>query len=1006
MNIPFENTEHRDHDEHTVLIIDDEPANLRVMSDYLSSFGLEALVARDGETGIEKAQYAQPDLILLDVLMPGIDGFETCRRLKANEVLRDIPVLFMTALTETQDKVKGFDVGGVDYITKPFQVEEVLARVKTHLVLHTMQKQLEAQNAQLQQEMARRWQAESQREAVLEALRESEELHRLTLASISDAVFLTDDTGVFTFICPNVHIIFGYSVQEVRALGNITRLVGEGLFVPAKLEALGEIENIERDITDKAGDVHSLLVSVKRVSIRGGTRLYACRDITERKRAEEALQEAHDELEQRVVERTAELAQANIKLKEEITERKRAESHREAALEALRGSEQRYHSLFEDMPLALWEENYFQVKAYLENLLASGVTDLRAYFENHPEAAADCAGLVQVLDVNKAAVALVGGRDKEQLLARLPEGFTATSLQAFGEQLVTLAEGGREFESEATYRKLTGEEQVVLLHLSVAPGHESSLGRVLVSMLDVTERRQAEKALQESEERYRTLFEGVPIGLYRTTPAGQILDANPALVHMLGYPDRESLLAADVIDLYVNPQDRQQWQALAKKEGGVHDFEVQLRRHDGRTIWVWDSARAVYDAEGQTLYYEGSQEDVTERKRAEEALRASEQKFRNVVEQSQDGILLTDEQGQVMEWNRRQEQITGLDRAEVLGQPLWDIQFRMVPEERRTPAIYTGFELNSLELLQGGHPSWLDQLLETTIQLPDGRQRIIQSVVFPIKTDKRVMIGSINRDITEQKKAEEALRRRVTQLVLINEIGGRIAAEFELDGVLDAAARLVQESFGYSRVALFTVDHTRKEAVMKARSGSYNPLLPPDYRLKLGRGMVGWVAAHGEKLLANHVAAEPRYINAYPELIPTQSELSVPIRVGEQIVGVLDAQSPELDAFDENDVLVMETVAGQIAVAIEDARLYEAIQRELTERRRAEEALRLERDLAVTLSSTSDLREALNELLEIGLEVEGIDCGGAYLVDALTGALDQVVHSGSLTSGRSHPRPV
>ena len=102
------------------------------MSDYLSSFGLEALVARDGETGSEKTQYAQPDLILLDVLMPGLDGFETCRRLKADETLRDVPVIFVTALTNIEDKVKGFQLGGVDYITKPFQQDEVLARVTTH----------------------------------------------------------------------------------------------------------------------------------------------------------------------------------------------------------------------------------------------------------------------------------------------------------------------------------------------------------------------------------------------------------------------------------------------------------------------------------------------------------------------------------------------------------------------------------------------------------------------------------------------------------------------------------------------------------------------------------------------------------------------------------------------------------------------------------------------------------------------------------------------------------
>jgi signal transduction histidine kinase len=124
-------------------------------------------------------------------------------------------------------------------------------------------------------------------------------------------------------------------------------------------------------------------------------------------------------------------------------------------------------------------------------------------------------------------------------------------------------------------------------------------------------------------------------------------------------------------------------------------------------------------------------------------------------------------------------------------------------------------------------------------------------------------------------------------------------------------------------------------------------LFPLDHRVKLGQGMVGWVGSHGQKLLANDVRAEPHYTNYYPDLIPTQSELAVPIRVGEETVGVLDVQSPHLDAFQENDVIVMETLADQIAVAIENARLYEAVQRELAERKWVEEKLgRYSADLA------------------------------------------------------------
>ena len=129
-----------------------------------------------------------------------------------------------------------------------------------------------------------------------EALKESEELHRVTLANISDAVFITDNKGAFTFICPNVDVIFGYAYQEVQDLMNISKLVGDGLFDPNQLETSGEISNIERRIADKAGKIHDLLVNVKRVSIKGGSILLSCRDISERKQAEEELRFERDNL--------------------------------------------------------------------------------------------------------------------------------------------------------------------------------------------------------------------------------------------------------------------------------------------------------------------------------------------------------------------------------------------------------------------------------------------------------------------------------------------------------------------------------------------------------------------------------------------------------------------------------------------------------------------------------------------------------------------------------------
>jgi two-component system cell cycle sensor histidine kinase/response regulator CckA len=141
---------------------------------------------------------------------------------------------------------------------------------------------------------------------------------------------------------------------------------------------------------------------------------------------------------------------------------------------------------------------------------------------------------------------------------------------------------------------------------------------------EIAERKSMEEALKASEARYRSLFDGVPVGLYRTTPEGKILDANLALVQMLGYPDRESLLAVNVEQSYVNLEDWKKKKALLNGEGIARDLEMELRRHDGQKIWVQDSVRVVRDPDRGETYYEGSLEEITEKKQLESQYRQSQ----------------------------------------------------------------------------------------------------------------------------------------------------------------------------------------------------------------------------------------------------------------------------------------------------------------------------------------------------------------------------------------------
>ncbi|MGF1541454.1 MAG: hybrid sensor histidine kinase/response regulator, partial [Pleurocapsa sp.] len=140
----------------SILVVDDNPNNLEVMSETLIRAGFQVAVAIDGESAIEQIEYHLPELILLDVMMPGIDGYQTCKLIKANPKTFDIPIIFMTALSDINNKVKGFSLGAVDYITKPFQREEVLARVRVQLQLRNLARTLEEQNQMLKTEISQR----------------------------------------------------------------------------------------------------------------------------------------------------------------------------------------------------------------------------------------------------------------------------------------------------------------------------------------------------------------------------------------------------------------------------------------------------------------------------------------------------------------------------------------------------------------------------------------------------------------------------------------------------------------------------------------------------------------------------------------------------------------------------------------------------------------------------------------------------------------------------------
>jgi PAS domain S-box-containing protein len=278
-----------------IMVVDDAPENLKFLRDVLTEAGYQVRSANDGELALRSVQAKPPVLILLDIRMPGMDGFEVCRRLKANEATRAIPVIFASALAETAEKVKGFELGAVDYITKPLNAQEVLIRVATHLNLFVAQQRLEAQNRRL---------------------REAELCYRMVADYAYDWEYWIAPDGSLIYVSPSCERIAGYSaeqfLQDPQLLVHITHPEDRASVVEHLREHSLAEQAHQQDfrIITRSGEERWLAHSCQAIYDDEGNyrgRRASNRDITERKKVEAELELHRSHLEKLVEERTAAL---------------------------------------------------------------------------------------------------------------------------------------------------------------------------------------------------------------------------------------------------------------------------------------------------------------------------------------------------------------------------------------------------------------------------------------------------------------------------------------------------------------------------------------------------------------------------------------------------------------------------------------------------------------------------------------------------------------------------
>jgi len=392
------------------------------------------------------------------------------------------------------------------------------------------------------------------------------------------------------------------------------------------------------------------------------------------------------------------------------------------------------------------EESLRQAEAHTESILAS-ISDAHILFDRR----------WRYLYVNDAAVSAIG-RPRELII---------------GQILWDLYPDIVETEMGRQYRRAMDERISASLefhHESKDTWWDNRLFPVptglAVFATEITERKRAEKALHEAERKFRDIFENASEGIFQSTPEGRYIAANPALARIHGFDSPQELIRDrnDISQIYVDPERQEEFKRLLEEQGAVGGFEHQIFRKDGSKIWISVNARAVRDEQGEIRYYEGTAQDISERKRAEEAVRESEERYRELFENAKDALYVHDLGGRYTSFNRAAEQLSGFTRDEILGKHFSNF---VAP--------------GSLKDVRENFCKKLDEEGETIYEIDlitKDRRRVPVEVSSRLiyENGKPIGIQGVARDITDRKRAREALRTYSQRLIEAQEAERQVIA--------------------------------------------------------------------------------------------------------------------------------------------------------------------------------------------------------------------------------------
>jgi len=331
----------------------------------------------------------------------------------------------------------------------------------------------------------------------------------------------------------------------------------------------------------------------------------------------------------------------------------------------------------------------------------------------------------------------------------IAEFLTDISEQKFAEQKIV-----------SQLKKINEQYSEILLMNEELEGHNQEL-KALADELNSSHKslEATTQKLRKSEERFRSVYENLNIGIYRSTPDGKLVMANPALLKMFGYSSLIEMEEQDLNDkAYAQANQRDIFMLEIETKGEIIGFESIIWRRKDKTIhYVRENAKLIRKSDGTPMFYEGTMEDITEQKKIQIALKENEEKFRNIIHQSSDGITIIDKRGFIIEWNRAMELITGFKKESVLHQYIWDIDYKLLTADLTGSSDVLNLKSIFEKFLSIDNIEWKGNTEDYSIMTIDNEVKHIQVNLFPIRYNENILLCMFTRDVTENKLAEMSL---------------------------------------------------------------------------------------------------------------------------------------------------------------------------------------------------------------------------------------------------------